>query len=400
MRFSRQKILWRRALDWLTTYHPLVIAVTGTYGKSTAAAAIEKVVAGHHTVRWTPQSTPGPLAVPLSILGLSENPTTMSWYRALTHSFAREIVAPEPEVLILEITAHQPGDIDWLANRLSPDITVVTNVGTANTELFGSRENIAHELSSLVVTTKREGFVIVNNDDVATRGMPTLSPAAAISFGTTAGSDIQLTRANRRREGGFALEVKTHREMAELLVPGVIARHQLHSLLAALAVGHALKIPLKTAAKALHNFEPLTGRTSLMTGRNDSRIIDDSANATPESMQQALETLGALPCLSGRQASCRRIAVIGDISRLGREAEKIHRHLGRSAAQVADMVIAVGENMRWAGMEALQAGADVHHFDSPLDAGKWLAEYLVSDDTILVSGGRDMQMSRVVERLQ
>src|SRR5687767_11914655 len=104
----RKNILWRRALDWLKTYHPIVIAVTGTYGKSTAAAAIERVVKTKYTVRWTPQPGVDPAAVPLAILGLTENPASVSWYRGLTRSFAREIATEEPQVLILEIPAHRP----------------------------------------------------------------------------------------------------------------------------------------------------------------------------------------------------------------------------------------------------------------------------------------------------
>jgi UDP-N-acetylmuramyl pentapeptide synthase len=130
----------------------------------------------------------------------------------------------------------------------------------------------------------------------------------------------------------------------------------------------------------------------LAIGRHDVRIIDDSANATPESLQQALETLRALP-------SRRRIAVLGDIANLGRATERLHREVGRQAAQTANMLIAVGEHMRTAGREALQRGIDVHHFDTPDDAGKWLADFLRAEDTVLVSGGREMQLGRLVERL-
>ena len=91
----RKKILWRRALDWLKTYHPLVIAVTGTYGKSTAAAAIERVLKTKYTVRWTPEASPDPAAIPLAILGLADDPASISWYRGLTRSFAREIASEE-----------------------------------------------------------------------------------------------------------------------------------------------------------------------------------------------------------------------------------------------------------------------------------------------------------------
>jgi UDP-N-acetylmuramoyl-tripeptide--D-alanyl-D-alanine ligase len=132
---------------------------------------------------------------------------------------------------------------------------------------------------------------------------------------------------------------------------------------------------------------------NIVSALGGGRILDDSANATPESLMHALETLRALP-------SARRIAVIGDIANLGRTTERIHRQIGRLAAQTASMVIAVGLDMRWAGGEALQAGSDVHHFDTADEVGKWLGDFLQADDTILVSGGRAMHMEQVVERLR
>ncbi len=389
----RKRILWRRALDWLKTYHPIVIAVTGTYGKSTAAAAIAKVVSTKYRTRWTPQSGADPMTVPLAILGVDAPASTLSWYQALTRSFTDEISEEEPEVLIIELPATAPGDLDWIGQRIAADITVVTNVGTANLDVFHSKENIVHEISSLIVGTKTTGTVVINYDDEVIRDMPTLTKAAAISFGSTAAADVQVVRANRLPAGGFVLEVRTHHEIAELHVPHIVARHQLSSLLAELAVGHALTISLAESARALQTFAALPGRTALIGGRNSATLIDDSANATPESMMQALETLRAVPAR-------RRIAAIGDIAHLGRETERAHRKIGRLAAHTANIVIAVGENMRWAGVEVLQAGVDVHHFDKAEDAGKWLVDFLQSDDLILISGGWEMHMSTLVERLR
>lgn len=390
----RRKIIWRRALDWLHQYNPLIIAVAGSAGKSTTVAAIQRVLAGRYTTRASSADIQAdPIAVALTILGSSKKPQDVSWYQALTTSFALEIAAEEPQALILEIDAARPGDIDWIANQIAPDITVVTNIGSANLELFSTKANVAHEIGSLTAATKAAGTIIINNDDELTRGLGTFTRAATISFGLGPEADVRLKRANRLPAGGFALEVTAHQEIAELRVPAISARSQLLSLVAAMAVGHALKIPLSKSASAFHTFEPLPGRTKLLPGPNSVHLIDDSNNATPESMNQALETLRVV----GGQ---RRIAIIGDIENLGRHAQHAHRLIGRQAAQVASIVIAVGENMRLAGMEALKAGADAHHFMSAEDAGKWLTDFIQPNDTILVSGGREMKMNHIIERLQ
>lgn len=380
-------------MDWLKRYQPLIIAVTGSASRSTTAAAIEAVVAVSYSTRRSAPALVDPVALALAIIGSHHNPDSVTWYKALTSSFAQEITDEEPAVLILDLPADRPGDLDWVARRIAPDITVVTDVGTANLELFVAKENIAHEMSSLVAMTKASGTVIVNNDDELASAMPTLSHAATISFGTTPAADVRLTRANRLPAGGFAIEVRTHQEIAEVQVPQLIARYQLLCFTAAFAVGHALKIPLARAAQVLHTFAPLPGRMTLLPGRNNSRLIDDSAGATPESIKMALETLRALP-------SRRRIAILGDIGQLSSEAERVHRAIGRMAAHIAPMVIVVGLHMRWAGMEALQLGADVHHFESAADAGKWLADFIAPEDLVLVSGGREMKMNVIVERLK
>lgn len=394
MKHWRRNIIWRRAEDWLKKYKPLVIAVTGSTGKSTTVAAIERVLAGHYTTRSSdPAREADPVAVALTILGSRANPADISWYQALTASFALEVATEEPQALILEVSPARPGDIDWIANHLAPDITVVTNVGSANLELFSTKENIAHEIGSLASATKAAGAIIVNNDDELTRGLGTFTKAAAISYGLGAEADLRLTRANRLPAGGFALEVAAHSEIAELRLPAVYARAQLFSVVAAMTVGHALKIPLAASAAALQPFVPLAGRTHLLKGRANITYIDDSFTATPESMAQSLETLRTV-------GGNRRIAMIGDIENLGRHRDRLHRLLGRQAAAVAAIVIAVGENMRVAGAEALKAGADAHHFTSAEDAGKWLADFLQPHDALLVSGGRHMNMNAIIDRLQ
>lgn len=384
--------MWRRVRDWLQTYRPIIIVVTGGAGRSSAARALELVMATTYNVRLVSPKNSDPVAVALAMLGREEDPATISWYTAVTKSLAREIVEEEPAVLIIDIGADRPGDLDWVGQRLTPDVTVVTDVGSANLELFVNKENRAHEMASLVVSTKASGAVVVNQDDELTAPLPTLSKASAVSFGTTATADVQLARLNRLPTGGFAAEVRLHNEIIELHLPFLAARYQVLSVTAALAVGHALNISATKSAPALHAVTPRNGQGKMLRGIKDSRILDDSAAATPESMRMALETVRALP---GR----RRIAIIGDIDQLGAYTERFHREIGQLAAHVAPMVIIIGQSMRIAAKEAVKMGVDVHQFATATDAGKWLVDFVVADDSIVVSGGAHMHLSEVVERL-
>lgn len=388
----RQSILWRRARDYLAAYHPYLIAVTGTSGQPTTAAAIAHVLGSRRAVRAGHAADSSPLAVALAILGSPSPPDKVTWYGELIKSLTQELREQEPEVLVLSLPVARPGDLDWLGRRLRPDMTVVTTIGSANLELFSSQENIAHECASLIVATKDDGWVVVNHDDELTQPLATLSKSRALFYGLDPASDIRLTRSIRQPSGGFALEIALHQARAEVNLPRIIARQQLPSLLAALAAGHVFNIPLPEAAQLLHSFHPPPGSIHLVNGKKDTQIIDDSSTSTPESLKMSLETLRALPAR-------RRIAIIGDLANLGRHAEIAHRQIGRLAAHIANPVIVVGEHMRWAGMEALQSRVDVHHFQTADDAGKWLLDWLQAGDTILVSGGANMHMHHIVDRL-
>lgn len=388
-----EKILWRRAQDWLATYRPQVVAITGSTGKTIAAEAVRLALAADRSVRIATPAATTPLAVALGILGIEGAPTMGGWIRLLATSVAEEVVANEPDTLVVEVGASKPGDVDRVAIRLGAHVVLVTNVGTSHTRLLGEKESVAHEFESLVATAGQESTVILNADDELVVAMGERVKGSLITVGRDGMADISVVRTYRLPNGGIAAEVNVHGQGYELSFPTVIALHHLSLLLMGVATAHALGVPVKQALAGIKNYQPLPHRMHLLAGMCDSHVVDDTYDATPESMLAGLGTLRAL-------RKGRRIAVLGDITDLGGESYSKHLQIGKFASEVAQVLIAVGTDMQVAGAAALQAGIDVHHFDDSGEVGKWLPEIVKAGDLVYVSGSADMQMGKIVDRLK
>lgn len=390
-----KKILWLRARDYIRRHRPTLIGITGSTGKTMTKNAIALCLHDNSNIRVSPLSYNTPIGVALAILGVKRQTTKAGWVRLLTGSRLRELAANEPDTMILELGADRPGDIDFFARQLPFTVGVVTNVKSTHLELFINRELVAHEKMSLITSLPATGYAILNADDPLVYAMAEHTKATAIYFGESDKADVRLRRVHRLNDFSLACEILARGKIYELHLPHIIARHQLPNMLASLAVVIALKGDTKQAIQRLSKLTPPPSRMRLLAGINNSLILDDTYNASPESTQLALDTLLELP------TSNRRLAILGDMLDLGAQSVSWHKKIGQHAAQAADILITVGDNMRSAGAAALKQDntTDVHHFDTSGDVGKWLTNFLEPGDLTLVKGSRLMRMERVTKDL-
>ena len=395
-----KKIIWQRAEDYIKKYNPLLIGITGSTGKTITKDAIGVALGKDQRIRIAPHSYNTPIGVALSIIGIDAGANAHTWFSFLIGSKAKEIAHPEPEIIVLELGADRPGDIDMLATKLPFKIGVVTNAQSTHLRLFQDKKMVAHEMMSLIVKMQddKDAKAILNSDDPLVKEMHQHSKVATAWYGSDKQSDIKLARSKRTAKGGFACEVVTPIGVIELHLQNVIASHYIPHILAALSVVHALNEDLKQAAKRLQKFTPPAGRMRLFEGLRQSKIIDDSYSASPEGMLAALDTLDEIK-------STRKIAVLGSMLDLGGASAGWHERVGEKAEEVADILITIGDDMRHGGSAALQSAGefnnkiDVHHFNNSKDVGKWLVDFIQPDDLVLVKGSRDMRMETIVESL-
>ncbi len=389
--FLRERIIWARTADFVARYRPRLVGITGSTGKTITRDAIALALGTDVAVRVSGKSYDTPLDTALAILGIDRNSSHATWFKLLTKSLIKEIKVEEPETIVVELGAHRPGDIDTISRRLAFKVMVVTNVGTTHTELFYNKDMVAHELTSAVVTLEKGSVVILNADDPLVVAMAVKAHARVVTYGTADGADVRIIRIDRVA-AGLGVTLRIGGTAYELHLPHVIGRHQVGHIAAALVCAQVLGVDVAAAAKRLQGFVPPAGRLRRLAGRNGVIILDDSYSASPEVTTAALNTLKGL-------SAGRKIAVLGDMAGLGGLSRAAHADIGRTAAGVADMVIAVGEEMREAGKEALRLGKDVHHFMTSDEVGKWLVDFLQPNDVVLVSGSRSMHMEHVVARL-
>lgn len=387
-----ERILWRRARDYVRRYKPALIGVAGSSHTALVKDALALSLAPHHRLRVAPFRPRSLRGLALAILGAESPKLHASWLRLLVGSRLRELAEDEPDAIVLEVPSGRPGDVDAVARALPFQIAVITNTESVNLDLFGSREMVVHELASLVSVLPKSGTVCLNADDKLTATLADRTQARIIWFGESSSADVRLVRAHRLTQG-YALEMRVLGRPLELHVPHIIARPQLLHLTAAFAVIAALEDDPRSTAGKLASLRPPAGSLRLFAGKNNSRLLDDSREVSPEGMLAALRTLAEIPAK-------RRLAILGDLTPLGARSPAWYESIGQEAARAASVLVTVGEQVRRSGAFALSAGGvDVHHFADSRDVGKWLADFLHAGDTVLISGSRPVRLEHAVERL-
>jgi alanine racemase len=324
----------------LARWRPEVIAVTGATGKTTCKEAIADVLA-------------------------LQAPTFRSWRNyndALGLPLSLGRLEPSHRYAVLEMGADHPGEIRELCALTHPRIGVVTNVGASHLQYFGTVARLAEELAELPASLPADGLAILNADDPHVRAMSSRTAAKTLFFGqdTTAERPVQLRVRPLASHDGDGMILETTDEPvsdeATLVFPLLHGDAWATIVLAALTAAQALGIPREQAIATLTQLQPLPGRMRLLPGTKGLRILDDSHNATPESAAAGLATLSALA--HQRHERAPKIAVLGDILRLGANEQQAHDQLGLLAAQHADYLITRGLRAERIAASALKGGMD------------------------------------------
>ncbi|MBU0705710.1 UDP-N-acetylmuramoyl-tripeptide--D-alanyl-D-alanine ligase [Patescibacteria group bacterium] len=372
-----------KARSYLKQHRVQVIAVTGSVGKTSTKEAIFKVLSSKFDVHSSKKSFNTEFGLSLAVLGEEESgfSSPVAWIRILTRVFFRKKKVCKK--IILEMGADKPGDIKKLVKIAPPKIAVVTNVRPVHLGegQFANLEAIAKEKGTLVRCLPREGMAILNNDDEHVRGMQTA--AGKFTYGI---HDTAMLMAEDIKAGAKDLKFRAtyHEEVGEFTVP-VIGEFQVYVLLPAIAVGLQLGMKLGECASALSDFHLPPGRMNPIAGVNRSQIIDSSYNASPTTVATALDLLNQIK-------ASRKIVALGTMNELSEMTQEAHIEAGKKAAQVADLLIAVGHEAPTIKRGALEAGMkeeNVFTFFDSEEAGNFLKERLKPGDLVLVKGSQN-----------
>ncbi|MEK7515400.1 MAG: UDP-N-acetylmuramoyl-tripeptide--D-alanyl-D-alanine ligase [Patescibacteria group bacterium] len=385
-------------------YKPRIVMVTGSVGKTSTKDAVAAVLAERFYIWKSEKNFNTEFGVPYTILGLGagnpfENP--LLWFTVFKRALVLLFLPNHyPNMLVLEVGADKPGDLSRILRIVAPDAVVVTRLPEipVHVEAYDSPEAVREEEFSPAYSLSAGAPLIVSIDDQYALDGAVRTSARILSYGVSDDAMVSIRDAGFYESEGKVLGMKAsvvvNGEKENLVVKGSVGTAQLLPAAAALATASAFDIPLSEALKSLNNYEPPPGRGRLLAGKNGSIIIDDSYNASPAAVEEALATLKSFPPPAGGRT--RRIAVLGDMLELGRYSVMEHERIGALARGSADFVVAVGIRAR---AFANGSGTEVMTFNSASAAAAALPALAREGDVILVKGSQSIRMERVVEAL-
>jgi UDP-N-acetylmuramoyl-tripeptide--D-alanyl-D-alanine ligase len=353
-----------------TQIHVPIVGVTGSVGKTTTRQMIVAALSAGGKVFATSGNKNSQIGVPLTMAEFDD--------RAY--------------VGVLEMGMSEPGEMHKLAAVVRPDLAVMTNIGTAHIQQLGSKENILQEKLHITDYMDPGSYVILNGDDPLLRHAQLAAGLIPVYYGTTAdcdayASDIDMSRGCPR----FTAIVFGQRIHIQLKMYG---RHMIMNALAALCVAHCYAVNLEKAAEKLCEMSGFAHRQQFLD-RGDLLIIDDTYNASPDSMRAGLEILSTIECTG------RRIAVLADMRELGDQTEPAHRAIGEfiSFNKSADIVLTYGEAAKLI-TDSIDNDEIIRlHYTDRAQLDAYLADHVQRGDLVYFKGSNSMKLGESVSAL-
>ncbi|MBC8043683.1 MAG: UDP-N-acetylmuramoyl-tripeptide--D-alanyl-D-alanine ligase [Rhizobacter sp.] len=361
-----------------------VIAITGSSGKTTTKDMTAAVLAEKYRTLSTQGNLNNLIGVPLTLFGLrgAESPAT------------NEIASGETEIAVIEMGMNHYGEIAEMCRIAEPTHGLITNIGAAHIEFFGSRENIAiakGELFEWLGKTEGNAFVFSDDKRVVEKSSFVKRKVFYGTDGTLQGVSATLVGLDDLGCPTFKLKTEQVEIDIKLRISG---RHNMTNALAAATVGLNFGVPVEKIKAALETFEPKQGSKRMeVMGANGVIIINDCYNANPDSMRSSLETLMEM------KTGGKKIAVLGDMLELGEQSAEEHESIAHTASELkVDVLLTFGEAMETANEVATVKVK--RHFGKKSDLAEALKILMKAGDAVLVKGSRGMQMEEIVQSLK
>lgn len=370
------KALGDLANFWKKRINPIIVAITGSCGKTTTKEITYEIVSKFFISAKNWENYNNLIGVPLSILSMKEG----------------------TKVGILELGTNQKGEIERLSKIVEPKISVITSIYPSHLEGLDSIKGVLEEKISLFKNTHPKGTLIYNFDQEILKNSVKNFPQNKISFGFSPEADISfqnLSLKNGKIRGSIIFNTKAY----DLEINN-IGKHNLLNLLAALAVAISLGIDLEKIIPLFEKEISLFQRAKFLN-KGPHLIIDDTYNANPGSVKASLEYFKDLA--SNYQ---KKIVILGEMKELGKESEKYHKEIGKLVNKIADIALFIGETASYYA-EGFKSYDTKNKFYRIFDSvEKFLEIWPVKEffkkeekNIILVKGSRALKMERIVEKL-
>ena len=352
-----------------------VLAVTGSNGKTTTKDMLAQLLATSYKTYKTQGNYNNEIGLPYTVLHMPE----------------------ETEKLVLEMGQDHLGDIHLLSELAKPKTAIVTLVGEAHLEFFGSRAEIAQGKMQIADGLKKDGLLIVPADKIVNEFLP--ADCKLVRFGPDA--DIFLTRLEERKDS-LSFECNFLEQRIDLPVTGKYnATNAMIAAYAALQEG----VSEVAIAQAFSELELTRNRTEWKKAANGADILSDVYNANPTAMRLILETFSTIPANPGG----RKLAVLADMKELGADSKSMHGSMITSLnPEIVTDLFLYGQDMEalYDYAKEIYPPGKVHYFikndekDQFEQLTKAVREKLTPADQILLKGSNSMNLAKLVEDLE
>ena len=337
--------------------HAKVVAITGSAGKTSTKDMIASVLKEKYKILKTPGNLNGQIGLPLNILAYKDEP-----------------------VWVLEMGMNDFGQLKELSSIASPDVAVITNIGTAHIGILGSRENILKAKLEILEGMNDKGVLVLNGDNDLLKTVKT--DLKQVTFGLESSNDIVATDIKMDGEKTIC---KIENNEIEIPVMGEVF---VYNALAAYAVGKLFSLTPEEIKNGIASFQMSNNRMNTIKTAKFT-IINDTYNANPDSVKSAIKTLGTF--------KNRKVAILGDMLELGENEIKYHQEIGEFCNEKIDVLITIGvlsKNM------FDKFTKEKYYFKTNEEAETKLKDILKQDDVILVKASHSMKLDTIVNFLK
>lgn len=344
------------------------VAVTGSVGKTTTRDFIHSVLSYKFKTLKNEGNLNNNFGVPLTLFNLDDT----------------------YECSVIEMGMSGFNEIEYLANIVNPNISVISNIGLSHIENLGSQEGIFEAKMEITKNFNKDNVLIVNGDDKFLSTLKEKSLDYKLkTFGFGKDNDIYCKDyeiLNNSTE--FICVIDNKEEKIEIPTVG---KHNIYNAMASILVGLSLKMSLEEIKEGLLKFVPTKMRLDIINSNNKT-IINDCYNASPESMEAALSILS--------KYENRKVAILGDMFEMGDYTEYGHRKVGKNILNNTDILITIGNSSKFISEEAIKNGftkENCYHFQTKEEGIKNFSKILKDDDVVLVKASRGMQFEKLIE---
>lgn len=362
------------ASHYLSQVDPLVVAVSGSNGKTTTKDFIATIGQTSYKTVKTPENFNNEIGVPQTILSM---PT-------------------DTELLVIEIGMDHPGDLTFLSKLVKPDIALLTMIGEAHIEFFKTRERIADGKMEIINGLKEHGHLVFNGDEpLLLERVGQHAHLLHDSFGLNSTNDLFASEIDMTP---VQASFKTNQSAQRFTIP-MTGRYNVTNALSAITVGHLLHISDEKIAQALAEAPITENRTEWLDGQFGGKILSDVYNSNPTAAKEVLHFFADTPTQG------KRIAVLGDMLQLGDASPALHASLmeNLNPDKIAHVYL-VGEEIKSleeALLPIYPAGTVKRYaIDDPESLLKDLLADLTPDDTIMLKGSHGVHLENIVNQLK